>query len=129
MLLGVATLFSLRSLVGAFHGGLHTRGESVVRVQVGFHGIFHALLLLNSALSKNGGILRASVHRCFGHGGLNVLFHLSFGWVVVVTMLVISEESVRIEQDLVNDQNDCVAKEDEQLGEREDLFVLNDIAI
>ena len=44
-------------------------------------------------------------------------------------MLVISEESVRIEQDFVNDQNDCVANEDEQLGEGEDLFVLNDIAI
>ena len=47
----------------------------------------------------------------------------------MLSVLVLLEQCMGVEEDLVEDQDDSVAREDEQLRQREDFVVLYDGAI
>ena len=85
-------------------------------IQVLLHSILHALFLFDAALFEGGWVVRCCSHRLSpGHRCSHAFLHFFLRWVVMMTMFIIFEERVSVEQDLVNDQNDRVSAENEQL--------------
>jgi hypothetical protein len=53
-------------------------------------------------------------------------FKPDLSWVIVIMaffVVVVVEQSMRVEQDLINDENDGVSSEDHEFGKWEDLLV------
>ena len=99
LLLIVGTFFGRGAF---FHGSTHSGRESVMRVQVLLHCVLHALFLFDAATLEGVRIVAGSFHRLpLGHGRPNVLLHFRLCWVLMMSMLIVLEESVSVEQDLV----------------------------
>ena len=82
------------------HACLHARGKSIVRVQVALHSVLSTFFILDetgSDIALVGKLLALS------HAGFQVLFQLLTSGVVLSVGMIIIEQSVRVEQYLIND--------------------------
>ena len=130
LLLAVSAVGRLINRVPIFalrHGGSHASSKPVMRIEIAFHGTFHVVLLLNLALPEDRRVVIRLLLSllCLDHRGSEVVFKLVVGGVrvAVIVLIAMVEEGVRVEEHLVDYENDRVATEDQQLWQREDFLV------
>ena len=101
-----------------------------MRIEVGFHSVLHSLFLLNTASFKGSRVIWSYIQGfVLRQRLLDALFNFSCCGVCMLSVLVLLEQCMGVEEDLVEDQDDSVAREDEQLRQREDFVILYDGAI